>query len=53
MKIFAYIYLVLFISTALFFFVATIVEKHVPEESTFMKWWRKHIIGKAPQNMDI
>ena len=53
MIIFAYIYLALFISTALFFVAATIIEKHVPEESSFMIWWRKHVIGKAPQDMDI
>ena len=53
MIIFAYIYLFLFSLTAIFFAVAVFVEKNVPEESNFMKWWRKHVIGNAPDNVDI
>jgi len=53
MKIFAFIYFFLFISTVLFFVVGILVEKHVPEDKPFMKWWRKHVVGKAPDDVDI
>lgn len=53
MKIFAYIYLIMFFSTALFFIIAGLVEKNIPEDKPFKKWWRKHIIGIAPNDVDI
>lgn len=53
MTILAYIYLFLITSTALFILTAVVVEKHVSEDSKFMKWWRKHVISPAPDDIDI
>lgn len=53
MIIFAYIWIGLLILSVLFFVVAGVVEKNISEEHPFKKWWRKHVIGIAPNDVDI
>ena len=53
MSIIAYLYLGCFIFTGLFVFVAVIIENYVKEDSKLKKWWRKRIIGIAPDDIDI
>lgn len=53
MEIIAYIYVGFLIFTGVFLILAVFVENNVEEEVPFKKWWRKHIVGKAPQDMDI
>lgn len=53
MIILAYIWLGCLILSALFILVAGIVEKNFDEEHPVKKWWRKHVIGIAPNDIDI
>lgn len=53
MKYLGYIYLGFLIFTAVFLIVAVVIEKNFKEDSKIMKWWRKHVIGIAPDDMDI
>ena len=53
MSILAYLYVGCFILTGLFIFTAIIVEKYVKDENKFKKWWRNHVIGIAPDDIDI
>lgn len=53
MKILAFIWVILMSIGALFIFVAVIVEKNIKEGTPFMKWWRKHVIGNAPDDYDL
>lgn len=53
MIFFAYFYLALLVFTGLFIFTAIIIEKYVPADSKIMKWWRKHVIAPAPNDIDI
>ena len=53
MIILAYIFLGLLTFSVLFITVAVIVEKNFSEDHPVMKWWRKHVIGIAPDDWDI
>lgn len=53
MSILAYIFLGLLSFSAIFIAVAVIVEKNFSEDHPVMKWWRKHVIGIAPDDWDI
>ncbi len=53
MIIFAYIWLVMLFLTVLFIVVAAIVEKNFDEEHPVKKWWRRNVIGVAPNDRDI
>lgn len=53
MIIFAYIWLILLFTTVLFFIVAGIIEKKYDENHPVKKWWRKHVIASAPNDIDI
>jgi hypothetical protein len=53
MIIFAYIYLGLLVFSALFFIVGIVIEKNFSEDTKIMRWWRKHIVGIAPNDWDI
>lgn len=53
MNILAYIYLGFLGLSALFITLAVIIEKNFSEDHSVMKWWRKHVIGIAPDDMDI
>jgi len=48
----AYLYLLCLISTATFIIVAIIVEKIFDESHPVKKWWRKHVIGIYPDDID-
>ena len=53
MEFIAYVYLFLLVFTALFIVVVVTVEKNVKEDTSFMKWWRKHVIDKYPYDEDL
>jgi hypothetical protein len=53
MSILAYIFLGFLSLTAIFITVAIIVENNFSEDHPVMKWWRKHVIGIAPDDWDI
>lgn len=53
MIIFAYIWIGLMIFTVLFIILAGIIEKNFDEKHPVKKWWRKHVIGIAPNDIDI
>lgn len=53
MIIFAYIYLGLLVLSALFFILGIVIEKNFTEDTKVMKWWRKHVVGIAPNDWDI
>ena len=53
MEFIAYVYLFLLVFTALFITIIIIVEKNVEEDTSFMKWWRKHVVGKYPYDNDL
>ena len=45
MGIVLFVWLFLTFITILFVFGAFIIEKYFDEDSSVMKWWRKHIVG--------
>jgi len=53
MIIFAYIWIAMLIMTVLFIILAGVIEKNFSEEHPVKKWWRRHIIGVAPNDVDI
>ena len=53
MIIFAYIWVTCLVMFSLFLFVAGVIEKNYDESHPVKKWWRKHVIGIAPNDRDI
>lgn len=53
MIIFAYIWIVLLFTTVIFILVAGFIEKNFDEEHPVKKWWRRNVIGIAPNDIDI
>lgn len=53
MIILAYIWVACLFISALFVLVAGIIEKNYDESHPVKKWWRKHVIGIAPNDQDI
>ena len=53
MKIIALIYLFLMSISAIFFIVGIIIEKKFDENHSIKKWWRKHVIAPAPDDIEI
>jgi len=53
MKIIATILLGSIIFTGVFIVIGVIIEKNFDESHPVKKWWRKHIIDNAPQDIDI
>lgn len=48
----AYLYLICILSISTFIVVAIIVEKNFDESHPVKIWWRKHVIGIAPDDID-
>ena len=48
----AYLYLLCLLSIATFLIVAIIIEKNFDESHPVKKWWREHVIGIAPDDID-
>lgn len=53
MILLAYIWVFLLAFTVVFIIVAAIIEKNFDETHPVKKWWRKHIIADAPNDIDI
>ena len=53
MIILAYIWFIFLVLSVLFLIVAGIIEKNFDEEHSVKKWWRKHVIGVAPDDVDL
>lgn len=53
MIILVYIWVFLSAITVVFFIVAGIIEKKFDETHSVKKWWRKHVIAEAPNDIDI
>jgi hypothetical protein len=53
MIILAYIWVICLILSVLFIIVAGVVEKNFDESHPVKIWWRKHVIGIAPNDKDI
>lgn len=53
MKAFFMFYLIGVSITAVFIGIAVFIEKKYDESHPVKKWWRKHVIGKVPPNMDL
>lgn len=53
MIILAYLWIGFMLLSVLFIIIAGIVEKNFSEEHQVKKWWRKHVIGIAPNDIDI
>lgn len=50
MNIFAVIFVVLLVISNLFMITALIIEHNFSEDHRVMKWWRKHFVGKLPDD---
>ena len=53
MKILAFVWLAFLFLSVLFILITGIVEKNFDEEHPVKKWWRKHVVGIAPKDIDI
>jgi len=53
MIIFAYIWLFLLTLTVVFIILAGFIEKNFDESHPVKKWWRKHLVAKAPEDIDL
>ena len=53
MIIFAYIWVFLLTLTVVFFIVAGFIEKNFDESHLVKKWWRKHVVAKEPNDIDL
>ena len=53
MIILAYLWVIFLSLTVLFIIAAGVIEKNFSEEHPVKKWWRKHVIGIAPNDIDI
>ena len=52
MIVFAYIWIGLLLFTTVFFLVAGLIEKNYHESHPVKKWWRKHVVGIDPDEID-
>ena len=53
MILLAYIWITfIFLSVALIL-VAIVIEKNFDEEHPVKIWWRKHVVGHAPDDIDL
>lgn len=43
----------LLLTTVVFFIASEIIEDNLDENHPVKKWWRKHLVDKAPDDMDI
>jgi hypothetical protein len=50
MNIIAGFFLVLLVISNIFLISAIIIEKNLSEDHAVMKWWRKYVIGKLPDD---
>jgi len=53
MIIFAYIWVFLLTLTVVFFIVVGFIEKNFDESHPVKKWWRKHVVAKEPNDIDL
>jgi hypothetical protein len=53
MIIIAYIWVFLLTLTVVFFILAGFIEKNFDESHPVKKWWRKHLVAKAPDDIDL
>lgn len=53
MIILAYIWVFCLMLSVLFILVVGVIEKNFDETHRVKKWWRKHVIGVAPKDIDI
>jgi hypothetical protein len=53
MRALAFLYLLCLLSGATFIIIAMIVEKNFKETHPVKLWWRKHVIGIAPDDIDV
>jgi hypothetical protein len=50
METLATFFIILLVLFNVFMIVAIIIEKNLSEDHPVMGWWRKHIIGKLPDD---
>jgi len=48
----AYLYLLCLLSVVTFIIVAIVIEKNLEESHPVKKWWRAHVIGIHPDDID-
>jgi len=53
MKTFLIFYSVGLSITLLFIGIAVFIEKKFDDNHPVKKWWRKHVIGEVPPNVDL
>lgn len=53
MKIIGLIYIISIFFLSIFFILGYIIEKNFDEDHKVKKWWRKHVVGHAPDNIDL